>query len=53
MDEHVCDENACECMRMYENGSYSGRHGWVILGRVALYDMPENDLECMRMIEND
>ena len=25
MNEHVCDEHACEWLRMYENDSYSGR----------------------------
>ena len=51
MDQHACDEHASEFMRMYENGSYSGRGVWGILGWFAGCDMPENEWECMRMTE--
>ena len=53
MHEHVCDENAWECMRTYENDAYSWRGVLLIYGWVALYDMHDNEWECMRMTEND
>ena len=49
MHEHVCDENAWTCMRMSENGQYSGRAVWVIYGWVALYDMHDGEWEYMRI----
>ena len=52
MHEHVCDENVWECMRMYDSDSYSGE-GSVMHGRVALYDMHDNEWACVGMTEND
>ena len=45
IDEHVCDDTAWSCMRMYDNDSYS-RGVWVVYGWVAFHDMHD---ECIRM----
>ena len=45
IDEHVCDDAAWSCMRMYDIDSYS-RGAWVVYGWVAFYDMHD---ECIRM----
>ena len=54
IDEDVCDDNAWKCMNMHENvwEWLILRGGWVILGWVALYDMPLDEWECMRLAEN-
>ena len=64
MNEHACDENACEWLRMYENHPYSGRgvghsrriytrrHPWVCVRMHSTISLWMN-MHVMRMHEND